>query len=130
MKQFILDRIRIANKYFINKLFLPLAGRRAGHFAVLAHRGRKTGKTYRIPIIAEPAGNGFVFALTYGRKVDWLANVFAAGGCSLKWKNREYPLNRPEYIDRETGLAAFPAAFRGGLRLMGIRDFVRLTVSD
>jgi deazaflavin-dependent oxidoreductase (nitroreductase family) len=126
MKQSLLDRIRTLNKHGINRLMIRIAGRRFGHFAVLTHRGRKTGKTYRIPIIAEPEDRGFVIALTYGRKTDWLANVFSAGGCSLRWKDREYLLTRPEYVDRETGLRAFPPLFRGGLRLLGIRDFIRL----
>jgi hypothetical protein len=130
LKQSVLDRIRILNKHGINKLMIRIAGRGFGHFAVLSHRGRKTGRTYRIPIIAEPAYGGFVVALTYGRKTDWLANVFSAGGCSLKWKNREYALNRPEYIEPAAGLKAFPSAFRGGLRLMGIRDFLRLMQAD
>jgi deazaflavin-dependent oxidoreductase (nitroreductase family) len=127
VKQDILDRVRVANKHFTNKILIHIAGKRFGHFAILTHTGRKSGKPYRIPIIAEPVENGFVFALTYGKKVDWAANVLAKGGCSLRWKNAEYNLRNPEYIDRETGLRAFPALIRAGLRAAGIQYFMRLS---
>jgi deazaflavin-dependent oxidoreductase (nitroreductase family) len=95
---------------------------------VLSHVGRKSGKLYAIPIIAEPAKNGFVIALTYGRKVDWLENVLAKGGCSILWKNKDYSLVNPQFIDKEVGLLAFPALFRTGLRKMGIQYYLRLEI--
>jgi len=128
MKQASLDRIRRLNKAFTNKLLIHIAGKRFGHFAVLEHVGRKSGRAYRIPIIAEPVRDGFMIALTYGRQVDWYANVAAAGGCRLRWKNRDYRLVRPVFVDPPAGLAAFPAAFRLGLKAMGVRDFLQLDI--
>lgn len=127
-KQAILDRVRIINKQFTNKILIHICGTRFGHFAILVHTGRKSGKLYRIPIITEPVDNGFVFALTYGRKVDWLANVMAKGSCSLVWKRKEYQLISPEWIDLETGLSAFPAIFRPALRMVKIQDFLKLSI--
>jgi len=85
MKQANLDRVRVFNKHVTNKVLIHLCGREFGHFAVLTHTGRKSGRLYRIPVIAEPVENGFMFALTYGLKVDWYENVKAKGGCSLYW---------------------------------------------
>ena len=130
MKQAILDRIRVLNKHVTNKLLIHIAGKKFGHFAILSHVGRKTGRLYRIPIIAEPYQNGFVLALTYGRKVDWYENVRAKGGCSIKWKNKEYSLFKPEFIDKESGLMAFPSIFRSGLRQMGIQDYLKLQIQQ
>jgi hypothetical protein len=48
----------------------------------------------------------------------------------LKWKNKEYILNDPEFIDREVALNAFPAAFRTGLRIMGIQYYLSLSRRD
>jgi hypothetical protein len=90
--------------------------------------GRKSGKLYRIPIIAEPIKNGFVIALTYGKKVDWYENVKAKGGCSLYWKNEEYNLINPEFIVKEVGVTAFPAIFRSVLRRMGIQYYLKLEI--
>jgi hypothetical protein len=127
IKQTVLDRISIMNKYATNKLLIRISGKNSGHFVILSHEGRKSGKIYKIPIIAEPADNGFIIALTYGKKTDWCLNVMAKGGCSLLWKNREYILTNPEFIDKEIGLTAFPAVFRTGLRIMGIQYFLRLS---
>ncbi|MBN2085224.1 MAG: aminoglycoside 6-adenylyltransferase [Anaerolineales bacterium] len=126
-KQAVLDRVRVINKHVTNKILIRIAGKSFGHFAVLTHTGRKSGKQYRIPIIAEPVENGFIFALTYGKKVDWAANVFAAGGCSLLWKNTDFPLRNPEFIDREIGLLAFPSFLRAALRAARIQYFLRLS---
>jgi len=128
MKQATLDRIRVMNKHVTNKLLIHIAGRKFGHFAILSHVGRKSGKLYRIPIIAEPFENGFVIALTYGRKVDWYENVKAKGGCSLYWKKKEYSLINPEFIEKETGIMAFPALFRSGLQKMDIQDYLKLEI--
>ena len=126
VKQAILDRIRVVNKHVTNKLLIRIAGTNIGHFVILSHIGRRSGKLYKIPIIAEPINNGFVIALTYGKKVDWYENVMAKGGCEIKWKNKEYLLTNPEFIEKEVALNAFPAGFRVGLRMMGIRYYLRL----
>ena len=128
MKQTTLNRIRLMNKRVTNKLMIHISGKRFGHFAILGHVGRKSGTLYRIPIIAEPFQHGFVIALTYGKKVDWYANVAARGSCSLRWKNKEYQLVHPELIDKEVALMAFPAVFRSGLKAMGIEYFLKLEI--
>lgn len=128
MKQGILDRIKVMNKYVTNKLLIHISGKNFGHFVVLLHIGRKSGKLYRIPVIAEPVENGFVIALTYGRNVDWYKNVAAKGGCSIIWKNKEYCLVNPEFIDPKVGVLAFPAVFRSVLGRVGIPDYLRLEI--
>jgi deazaflavin-dependent oxidoreductase (nitroreductase family) len=126
MRQAFLDRVRLFNKHVLNKVLIHICGRKFGHFAILSHTGRKSGKLYRTPIIAEPIENGFVIALTYGKKVDWYANVKAKGSCSLYWKNQGYQLANPELIDQETALKAFPAFIRSALKLVGIEYYLKL----
>lgn len=121
-----LDRVRIFNKRVTNKILIHISGKKFGHFAILGHVGRKSGKLYRIPIIAEPFENGFVIAITYGKKADWYENVITRGACSLTWKRKEYSLVNPELIDKEIGLLAFPAILRGALRKAGTGYFLRL----
>jgi len=58
------------NKHVTNKFFLLFAGR-LSPFAIVNHKGRRSGRSYRTPILAFPMEAGFVFALTYGRDVDW-----------------------------------------------------------
>ena len=89
MKQALLDRIQVVNKHITNKILIHISGKDLGLFAILTHTGRKSGKIYQIPIIVVPAENGFVIALTYGKKTDWYENVKAKGGCSLTWRRQE-----------------------------------------
>lgn len=128
VKQSTLDRIRVFNKHVTNKILIHIAGRKFGHFAVLGHAGRKSGSLYRIPIIAEPQGEGFVFALTYGKKVDWYENVMTKGGCSLFWKQQEYLLTNPRLIDSENALTAFPRLVQKALRKNRIEFFLKLDI--
>ena len=128
MKQALLDRIRVFNKYVTNKVLIHISGKKFGHFAILSHTGRKSGKVYRIPIIAEPIQGGFVIALTYGKKVDWYENVMAKGSCSLCWKKKDYYLINPHIVDMEVGLAAFPSIIRSALRRNGIEYYLMLEV--
>jgi len=128
MKQAVRDRVRVLNKTVINKVLIHICGKSFGHFVILSHIGRKSGKLYRIPIIAEPIDGGFVIALTYGKKVDWYANVRAQGGCSIRWKNKDYHLIDPEFIDKDAGLLAFPAILRSFLRVTGTEYFLKLVI--
>ena len=126
-KQRLLDRIRVLNKRFTNKLLIHISGKGLAMFAILTHTGRKSGKRYQIPIIAVPVPDGFVIALTYGKKTDWYENVKAKGGCSLTCQRKEYALTNPQLIPPEQGLAAFPALFRAGLKMMGIQYYLHLS---
>jgi deazaflavin-dependent oxidoreductase (nitroreductase family) len=123
-----LDRVRVFNKHVTNKVLIHIAGKRFGHFAILSHTGRKSGKLYRIPIIAEPVPGGFVIAMTYGKRVDWYANVMAKGSCSLHWKHQDYSLRHPALIEAESGLLAFPKFLRAALRRAGVEYFLKLEV--
>ena len=66
-------------KRFVNPLLHNLGRASRGPFALLRHVGRRSGKTYEIPIMVWPVQDGFLIALTYGRQVDWLRNLQAAG---------------------------------------------------
>ena len=123
-----LDHIRVMNKHVLNKLLIHISGKDLGMFAILTHTGRKSGKLYHIPIIVVPVPDGFVIALTYGRKTDWYENVKANGSCSLQWKRQAYALTNPELIDNKLGLQAFPVLFRGVLRLMGVQYYLHLSM--
>ena len=118
------NRIRVFNKYVLNRLLRVFAELSLGPFAVLRHVGRRSGKTYETVIWVWPLGEGFVIALTYGSEVDWYRNMQAAGGGTVIWHKRVYDVGKPEPIDTETALPAFPAAFRPIFRRTGMRDFV------
>src|SRR5438270_13401484 len=96
-----------------NKLVLPLAGTRVlPLYGVLEHRGRRSGKVFRTPVVVRRAadGDGFIVPMPWGLGTDWYRNVRAAGGCRVRWKVRDSHLVTPEVTDP----AAAPWAFGAG----------------
>src|SRR5262249_4421239 len=114
---------------FVNPILRNFAHASLGPFALLRHVGRKSGKTYEIPIWIWPVDGGFLIVLTYGPDVDWLRNLQAAGGGSLRYHQHEYVFQKPEPLDAQTALPALPALIRFGLGLRGTHEFVKLKSS-
>jgi len=119
-------RLRTFVKHVVNPVLRNLARSSRGPFALLRHVGRRSGKTYEIPIMVWRVEDGFVIALTYGPHVDWLRNLQAAGQGSLRWHKQEYVFQRPEFIDVQAALPALPPFIRFVLGLRGEHKFVKL----
>ena len=83
-----------ANKVGLNR-FTKFIAPWAPGWAVVIHRGRKSGRTFQTPLWAFRRGNGFVIALTYGSESDWVRNVLAAGGCEIAARRRRYQVGIP-----------------------------------
>ena len=49
-------------------------------WAVILHRGRRSGRQYRTPLFAFRRGQILVIALLYGEDSEWLLNLRAGGG--------------------------------------------------
>jgi deazaflavin-dependent oxidoreductase (nitroreductase family) len=111
----------------LNPLMLSLAGsRRLPMFAVVHHRGRRSGRSYATPVGARPTAGGFVIPLTFGERAEWFRNVQAAGGCVIRWKGVDYPLVEPEVVDWATVRASFYPAEQVLVPVIGIERFVQL----
>ena len=90
-------RFRHVVHRFVNPITRPVA-KRLPAFAVLTHRGRKSGRTYRTPINVFRRGDDYFFFLTYGSDVNWVKNVLATGSCSIETRGRIVELVEPELI--------------------------------
>ncbi len=124
------DRIRIFNKYVTNRLLRRFVNCSHGPFAIIGHVGRRSGKPYETVIWVWPTREGFVIALTSGPEVDWYRNILAAGGGTVFWHRRLFAVGKPEPIDAETALPAFPAPFRLIFRTFGRQEeFVQVKSS-
>src|SRR5437868_8812202 len=92
----------------LNPLVLLLAGTRLMPlYGVLEHRGRRSGKVFRTPVVVRPTTDGFIVPMPWGEGTDWYRNVRAAGGCSIRWKGRTYQLSQPEVLNTASAQAAF-----------------------
>lgn len=103
-----------ANKAGLNRVTKFIAPWAPG-WAVVVHRGRKSGKTFRTPLWAFRRQDGFVIALTYGPEADWVRNVISAGGCELETRRRRYQVGDPR-VYRDDNATDMPAFIRFMLR--------------
>ncbi|WP_368681967.1 nitroreductase family deazaflavin-dependent oxidoreductase [Mycobacterium intracellulare] len=116
-----------ANKIGLNRFTKYIAPWAPG-WAIVVHRGRKSGRTFRTPLWAFRRHNGFVIALTYGPETDWVRNVLAAGGCELQTRTRRYQLGAP-VVFRDEDATDMPAFIRFMLRrVIKAPEFLRLDI--
>jgi deazaflavin-dependent oxidoreductase (nitroreductase family) len=84
------------NKRFTNRVTRPFAARLPG-FGVVIHTGRRTGRTYSVPVVVFRRREGYEFALTYGRG-DWVKNVLHEGRAQLQTRGRRHELTNPRVV--------------------------------
>ena len=66
-------------------------------WAVICHRGRRTGRAYRTPVVGFRRGGTFAVAVLYGEESDWVRNVLAGGGQVVR-AARTYELTEPRLV--------------------------------
>lgn len=118
---------------WVNPVARPVfgLGRRMGsrRFAELEHVGRRSGAVRHTPLLAFRDGEAVTVALTYGPRVQWLANIRAAGHSRMRLGGQVLDLGAPRMLDEQEGLARMPRPTRFLLRrAVKCRDFVELPV--
>ena len=66
-------------------------------WAVILHRGRRSGREYRTPLFAFRRGRTLVIALLYGEESDWLRNL-RNGGHVIR-AGRTFVVGPPEIVE-------------------------------
>ena len=73
-------------------------------WAVILHRGRRSGRPYRTPLLAFRRDRTLIIALLYGEQSDWLRNLRAGGGRVVR-AGRTYELSAPRVVDTSAAAA-------------------------
>ena len=123
------DGLAQFNRLAFNRVVRTFAGRRRSPVAVVEHRGRRSGRRYRTPVLAFRADGGYVVALFYGADRDWVRNVLAAGSCTLERGGRQVELTAPRMLDISDGVTLVPAPMRPALRLLRVTRVLRLSAT-
>lgn len=112
----------------------PLAWALAGRpwfplWAVVQHRGRKSGKRYANPVAIVPTRSDAIFliGLPWGRSTNWAQNVLAAGGATLTWKGRAVETTNPRLVGPEIAVEQAKPIFK---RIVGSGRFPAFIVVD
>lgn len=111
-----------------NKLAVLVAGRRfVPVWAVVKHRGRKSGREFETPVAVLTTPDTFVIALVWGRGTDWVRNLRAAGGGTVHWQGRDEVVTDPQFVGLDVAKAAAPGVLGPALeRLPGDGEFLQL----
>lgn len=117
-----------SNKYLLNPLMLRLAGRRWWYASVVEHTGRRSGKRYSTPIVADRVGEHIIVPLPYGTQVDWVRNVLSGGEATVVSKGETYRVTAPELISATQALPLLPRDRRRTFEKVSIEHFLRLTI--
>lgn len=107
------------------RAFQPVATALAGRrwfplWAIMHHRGRRSGTEYANPVAIVPTADKsvIVIGLPWGKNTNWARNVVAAGGTTLTWKGRAVRVTDPQIVDAAIAVPLARALFRPVVRRM------------
>ena len=103
------DWLPAFNRRFVNpvqRLWAP----RLPPWALVVHRGRRSGTEYRTPVLASVEDDRIYVGLYYGADAQWVRNVLA-GGATVVRAGRTRRLERPRIV-RDALTERLPATAR------------------
>lgn len=115
---------RMNRRYFNPRQRDP--GTPGAYASLIGHTGRRTGASYKTPVVAEATEDGFVIALPYGSQADWLKNVLASGSATIVHEGSAHSVIEPEIVPIETVDAYFSPGARRSHRIFGTRECLRV----
>ncbi|NEW37318.1 nitroreductase family deazaflavin-dependent oxidoreductase [Nocardia cyriacigeorgica] len=116
------------NRQVANPVTSVFAGHAPG-MGIVIHKGRKSGRGYRTPVLMFSDGHEYRIALTYGRDVDWVKNVLAAGDFTVETHGQTVELTDP-LIRHDSAASWAPAVIRQALIGMSVPYFLEARTVD
>lgn len=104
----VLDLQRRVNRALVNPRQLRSAGTPGAYAGVVHHVGRRSSREYRTPVVPFPAPDGFVVALPYGTRPDWVRNVLAAGAARIDYEGETCDVSDPQIVSTADAPITFP----------------------
>ncbi|WP_067709551.1 nitroreductase family deazaflavin-dependent oxidoreductase [Nocardia yamanashiensis] len=111
------------NKRVTNPV-LGVAARVLPGFGIVIHTGRKSGKVYRVPVAVFARDGGYRIALTYGRDVDWVKNIRAAGKFEFETRGKTITLTDP-VVGQDAAVSWAPPLVRQFLVALKVEYYVQ-----
>ncbi len=119
------DVLRRFSRLF-NPMQMRTAGSRGAYASVVRHVGRKSGRPYETPVGAVATEDGFVIALPYGTRSNWVRNVLASGAATIVNDGHAYPVDRPELVPLETVATRFSPSDQRSQRFFRVGQCLRV----
>lgn len=109
-----------------NKAVVKKAGRPGTATSIVRNVGRTSGRTFETPVDVVAAGDGFLVALPYGMRSQWLRNVLAAGGAQIVFEGELHVVDAPEVIALGPVAHAFSESDRRMFRIFNVTEALRV----
>jgi deazaflavin-dependent oxidoreductase (nitroreductase family) len=96
-------------------------------WALVLHRGRRSGRRYRTPVLAFKCDGTLIIALLYGEESDWLRDLRAGGGQVIR-AGRAFTVGAVQTVATSDAavLRSLPAPVRGYCRLADTQAMLEL----
>jgi deazaflavin-dependent oxidoreductase (nitroreductase family) len=125
----VLDAVRRFNRSVTNRRVLRTAGSPGASASFIRHVGRTTGRSYATPVGAMATPGGFVIALPYGTRSDWLKNVLASGTATIVDRGSSHRVDRPRLVPTAEVASLLPPGELKMLRWFKVDQCLRLQVA-
>ncbi len=126
----VVDAVRRFNKAVSNPKQMKTAGEPGAYASIIEHVGRRSGTTYRTPIGTQAVPDGFLIALPYGSRADWVQNVLAAGQAVITADGETVNVDRPEIRSTAEVAGQLPAGEQRLLKLFNVEQFLQVRRSE
>lgn len=122
----VLDAVRRFSRRVTNPRVVRTAGDAGAGASLIRHVGRTTGRHYETPVGAHAVPGGFVVALPYGTRADWLKNVLASGAATIVDEGTTYSVEQPALVATSDVAPHLPAKERRTLRMFKVDQCLRV----
>ena len=118
------------SRHVTNPIQRLWAGRIPAH-GILEHVGRRSGKTYRTPLVvfnADLDGKpGLAIILSYGPNRDWLKNITVANRGRIRRYGKTFGITDPRVVSKEEAAAHVTRGWRPIFARLPFEQAVLLT---
>ena len=126
----VLDAVRRMNRSVTNPRVMRTAGSAGTQTSVIRHAGRTSGRAYETPVDVITTVDGYLIALPYGTRADWVQNVIAAGSATIVSQGRSVDVDAPIIAATAEVANQIPARTLRTLRLFGVTECLSLRRSS
>ncbi len=122
----VLDAVRRMNRSVTNPRVMRSAGSTEAPTAVIRHVGRTSGRAYETPVDVVVTDDGFLIALPYGTRADWVRNVLSAGSATIVHRGEDVAVDAPGITATSDVAHQLPRRTLRTLRLFGVTECLRV----
>lgn len=112
----------------VNKRIFNPRELKKGTRPVLVHVGRSSGRSYETPLDAHPVEGGYIFIVMYGATSDWVQNVLASHGATLRIDGEDHELDSPRIISKVDAFRILAEGTKPPAEFLKVTEYLQMDV--